>query len=57
MGMLLAGLAIFLGVHSVSIVAPGWRDAMARRLGDLPWKALYGVASLLGLVLNLNFAR
>lgn len=49
--LLLAGLLLFLGVHSVSIVAPHWRDAMAARLGEWPWKAVYSVIALLGFVL------
>jgi len=48
---LVAGLAIFLGVHSIRIVAPGWRDRMVARLGAVPWKALYSVASLAGFVM------
>lgn len=51
MTKLLAGLVLFLGMHSVSIVAPRWRDRMVARLGEVPWKALYGVVSLAGLVL------
>lgn len=50
MGLLALGLILFLGVHSVSIVAPGWRDAMAARLGELGWKRLYSVASIVGFV-------
>jgi uncharacterized membrane protein len=51
MSLLLIGLVVFLGVHSVSIVAPRWRDAMAARLGEWPWKGLYGAIALVGLVL------
>jgi uncharacterized membrane protein len=53
MGMtyLLAGMAIFFGVHSTAIVAPAWRDRMAARLGANGWKALYGIASIVGFVL------
>jgi uncharacterized membrane protein len=51
MSLLIAGLVIFLGVHSVSIFAPAWRDSMSARLGEQPWKILYGVASLIGFVL------
>jgi uncharacterized membrane protein len=50
---LLAGLVLFLGVHSTSIIAPAWRDSMAARLGEQPWKALYSVASIAGFVLLL----
>ena len=49
--MFLLGLAIFVGLHSLSIVAPGARDRLAARLGEGPWKTLYSVLSLVGLVL------
>ncbi len=48
---LLAGMAIFLGIHSTAIVAPAWRDQMAARLGEQPWKGLYGVISIAGFIL------
>jgi uncharacterized membrane protein len=48
---LVVGLLIFFAVHSIRIVAPGWRDRMLMRLGALPWKALYSLASLAGFVL------
>jgi len=31
--VLLLGLVVFLGVHSVSIAAPGWRSAQIARRG------------------------
>jgi uncharacterized membrane protein len=49
--LLIVGLLLFLGAHSVSILAPAWRDATAARLGDKPWKGLYAVVSLVGFVL------
>jgi uncharacterized membrane protein len=45
------GLAIFLGIHSLAIVAPAWRDRMAARLGEGPWKGLYSVVSIASFVL------
>jgi uncharacterized membrane protein len=48
---LVAGLVIFLGVHSIRIVAPGWRDRMIARLGEVPWKLVYSLAALAGFVL------
>ena len=51
MSLLVAGLVLFLGVHSVSIAAPGWRDAMASRLGEYVWKAAYSLLSIAGFVL------
>ena len=49
--VLVAGLVLFLGVHSVSIVAPGWRSAMLARVGERPWKGIYSAAAGIGLVL------
>ena len=51
MFILILGLVLFLGVHSVRIVADGWRTSMRSRLGEGPWKGLYSVVSLLGFVL------
>jgi len=48
---LLSGLVIFLGVHSISIVAPQWRDRMAQTLGLRAWQAIYAIVALIGLVL------
>ena len=49
--VLLLGLVLFLGVHSVSIVAPDWRGATIARLGEGPWKGLYSLAAGIGLAL------
>jgi len=51
MTYLVAGLLLFLGVHSIAIVAPAWRDGLAARLGDATWKALFTVASVIGFVM------
>ena len=51
MSLLILGLILFLGVHSVSIVAPRWRDAMHARLGEGPWKGLYSLVSIAGFAL------
>lgn len=48
---LVLGLIVFLGVHSVSIVAPGWRDGTAARIGAGAWRGLYSVISIAGFVL------
>ncbi|MEI7786029.1 MAG: NnrU family protein [Betaproteobacteria bacterium] len=45
---LVLGLLLFLGVHSLRIFADGWRSAMIERIGALPWKGVYALASLLG---------
>ena len=46
---LVVGLLIFLGVHSVRIVAEPWRTRTIERLGEPAWKGLYSLLSLLGL--------
>jgi uncharacterized membrane protein len=47
---LLIGLVVFFGIHSVAIVALPMRDKMAAR-SEMGWKAMYTIASLIGLVL------
>jgi uncharacterized membrane protein len=49
--VLLLGLALFLGVHSTRIFADDWRNAQIKRIGLNPWKGMYSVLSLVGLVL------
>ena len=51
MSYLVLGLVLFLGVHSVRIVADGWRTEMRARIGELPWKGLYSLVSIVGLAL------
>jgi uncharacterized membrane protein len=51
MTLLIFGLVIFLGVHSVSIFAVAWRDAQVARRGEQAWKGLYSIVSLIGFVL------
>jgi uncharacterized membrane protein len=46
---LVLGLILFLGMHSISIVAPGWRDRTAARLGNA-WRGLYSLITLAGLI-------
>lgn len=51
MTLLILGLIIFLGVHSIRLVAPSWRELQMQRRGVLAWKGFYTLVSLLGLVL------
>ncbi|OZG70106.1 NnrU family protein [Hahella sp. CCB-MM4] len=51
MMILVLGLILFLGIHSVSIFAEPWRNSMVSKLGEQPWKGLYSLASLVGFVL------
>ena len=48
MAYLILGLILFLGAHSVRIVAEGWRTQILARLGEGPYKSIYTALSLLG---------
>ncbi|UYG06662.1 NnrU family protein [Halomonas sp. M4R1S46] len=51
MTVMILGLVIFLGVHSVRIVADDWRRERLAQWGEGRWKALYSLVSLIGLAL------
>lgn len=46
---LILGLAIFLGVHSVRISAPEFRQRMIAQRGENAWKGFYSLLAFLGL--------
>jgi uncharacterized membrane protein len=43
---LILGLAGFLGLHLLRVLAPSWRQAQIARLGEKGWKGLYSLASI-----------
>jgi uncharacterized membrane protein len=51
MTLLYIGALLFGGTHLFSILFPGLRDSFRSRLGVKPWKGLYALVSLAGLVL------
>jgi uncharacterized membrane protein len=51
MPILILGLVLFLGAHSVHMLAPGFRERAVARVGLLPWKGLYSLVSVIGFVL------
>jgi uncharacterized membrane protein len=51
MTLLILGLVLFLGVHSVRIFAEPWRTRTLERMGAGAWKGIYTLLSLAGLVL------
>jgi uncharacterized membrane protein len=51
MSLLIVGLVLFLGIHSVAIVAPELRARTIQRLGEPAWKGPYALVSLVGFVL------
>ena len=51
MTVLLIGLVLFFALHSVRIVADGFRSSAVARIGLMPWKGVYAVLSIIGFVL------
>lgn len=51
--VLLAGLLLFLGTHSVRIFADDWRGRQIARVGEKPWKGLFSLLSIAGLGLTI----
>jgi uncharacterized membrane protein len=51
MTMLIFGLVIFLGLHSIRIFAENGRERAITRLGEGPWKGVYSLVSLAGFVM------
>ena len=50
---LIAGLVLFLGVHSTHVFANDWRNRSLARMGEKPFKGVYALASLAGFLLML----
>lgn len=50
MVMMIVGLVLFLGTHSMAFLAPGLRNGILSK-SELGWKALVGIASLVGIYL------
>lgn len=51
MTLLVLGLVLFLGLHSLRVFADGWRTRMIARVGEGAWKGVYSLLSLAGFVL------
>jgi len=49
--VLILGLVLFLGIHSVRMIAPGFRDQRMEAMGENGWKGVFAVISLVGLAL------
>ena len=52
MSVLIIGLVLLLGTHSISIAAPAWAERTSQRIGDNAWRGVYSVFSLAGLVVT-----
>jgi uncharacterized membrane protein len=51
MTLLVIGLVLFFGIHSLVIVAPGARELVLQALGRHGWRGLHSLVSLAGFVL------
>jgi uncharacterized membrane protein len=51
MTVLVIGLLVFLGSHSVRIFADGWRTRQLANVGESKWKVLFSIVSAVGFVL------
>ena len=49
--VLILGLILFIGLHSIRIVADDWRTRQIERVGLNRWKAFYSIVAAVGLVL------
>jgi len=52
--LLILGLLLFLGVHSLGYAAPAWRASAVSRVGPAAWKGIYAVLSIAGFLLILK---
>jgi len=51
MAVLIIGLVVFLGVHSIALGVPAFRSRAIARLGEGAWKGLYALVAAVGLLL------
>ncbi|MDL2400478.1 NnrU family protein [Rhizobium mayense] len=51
MSLLILGIVLFLGIHLVRVVVPGFRSSMISSIGEPGWKIGYSVASIVTLIL------
>ncbi len=51
MTLMILGLLIFLGGHSVRIFAESWRQQQIANRGQSTWKLAYSVVALIGLAI------
>jgi uncharacterized membrane protein len=54
MNRLALGLAVFFGVHAISLLALRWRDRMVERVGIRAWRRYYSIAAAVGLYLLID---
>jgi uncharacterized membrane protein len=56
--LLIVGLILFFGPHSIAVVAPGWRNRAVMHMSEQAWKGAYSLISAAGFVfIVLGFAH
>jgi len=51
MTLLIVGLILFIGSHSVSIVSSSLRERIVSRIGVIAWQALYSLIAIAGFIM------
>jgi uncharacterized membrane protein len=51
MSLLIIGLLLFFGIHSVSIINSAWRNHVVAKIGQGPWQGIYSVIAVVGFIL------
>ena len=51
MAVLIIGLLVFLGIHSIALAVPAFRSRAIAQMGEGPWKGLYSLVAAVGFVL------
>lgn len=51
MTILIIGLILFLGTHSISMISVGWRDKMAAKIGEKAFQGIHSLIALIGFIL------
>ena len=51
MEILVGGLILFLGIHSVPIISEAWRNQMVERFGKNSWQGIHSLVAIVGFLL------
>ena len=60
MALLLVGLVLFIGIHSLRLFANEWRESMMEQLGKRNWQLLHAAVAVMGLlttIMGYGYAR
>jgi uncharacterized membrane protein len=50
MALMIAGLVLFIGLHSLPVARPA-REGLVRTVGDVPYRIVFSILSLVGLIM------